>query len=345
VEEANAWLSLIIGNTRLHWGFFRDGQLISTWHTPHLHQPDMELIANGQFQGDAWQALAEATPQNSRPASLISSLPSPLPNPLASPLPEQPLSPSQLWIASAVPSQTSQWLEAAGGARVVHNSHVPIEGLYGTLGCDRAINLLGAGNAVGWPVLVIDAGTALTFTAAIKTSQGSASFYGGAILPGVRLQRQALGERTAALANALSLSQSIFESSCESATDLPDRWGTDTSDAIASGLVYSLISTITDYLYDWWRRFPKGKVIMTGGDSPRLYALMLQALSQGHGLPRQHMAQQQRTPEIISRVQADCTVDTHLMFWGMRAYRQGILDQSAASRTARNTTDSTTAKS
>lgn len=46
-----------------------------------------------------------------------------------------------------------------------------------------------------WPVLVIDCGSALTFTAA----DASGRLAGGAILPGVRLQLAVLGSRTAQL--------------------------------------------------------------------------------------------------------------------------------------------------
>lgn len=315
VEKEAPWLSLVVGNTRLHWGFFQGAKLISSWHTLHMNRQDIELITKGQFQREAWLLTSASISQKLLPASL----------------PTQPIASTQLWIASAVPEQTSKWIEAAKEASVVHNSCIPIEGLYETLGCDRAINLLGAGNTLGWPVLVIDAGTALTFTAGTTTPAGNASFYGGAILPGVRLQRQALGEQTAALIHSLTFSQSIFESADNlkntegPASSVPDRWATDTSNAIASGLVYGMLSSITDYLWDWWRRFPTGRAIMTGGDSPRLYALLLESLSQNHGLPHSDTHTQQRTPEIISRVQADCTVDTHLMFWGMKAYRQILL--------------------
>lgn len=47
----------------------------------------------------------------------------------------------------------------------------------------------------GWPVLVVDCGSALTFTAA----DAGGKLAGGAILPGVRLQLAVLGTRTAQL--------------------------------------------------------------------------------------------------------------------------------------------------
>ncbi|MGC1308756.1 MAG: pantothenate kinase [Phormidesmis sp.] len=265
------WLALVVGNTRLHWGYFRQDNLIRSWHTPHLNREEIDAaIASG--------SLFEV----------------PLPS---------------LWIASAVPAQTDLWCNQSVVAEVVTLKHVPLDDLYPTLGTDRAINLLGAGSILGWPVLVIDSGTALTFTA------GNKGFFGGAILPGIRLQGKVLATGTASLVAAVDSSLTMFSTpavtQCDSGLTLPERsmperWAMDTGGAIASGIIYSAIATITDYLRDWWRTFPTGKAIITGGDGPVLHTLL-----------------QQRTPEIASRV----LVDQNLMFWGMQAYRKGrILD-------------------
>lgn len=53
----------------------------------------------------------------------------------------------------------------------------------------------------GWPVLVVDCGSALTFTAA----DARGTLAGGAILPGVRLQLAVLGTRTAQLPSDIVL--------------------------------------------------------------------------------------------------------------------------------------------
>ncbi len=152
---------------------------------------------------------------------------------------------------------------------------------------------------MGWPVLVIDGGTALTLTAGSQ-----ASLWGGAILPGLRLQTNALTQGTAALAEAVEITQAeLWET-----VALPQRWATNTVGAIASGLTYGILSTLTDYLNDWWQQFPTGNVIFTGGDGSVLYTLF-----------NQHL-QKTKTPEIVSRVQ----VDSDLMFWGMWAYRKAL---------------------
>ncbi|MEL7353123.1 MAG: type III pantothenate kinase [Cyanobacteria bacterium P01_A01_bin.116] len=312
------WLALVIGNTRLHWGLFDHNQLISDWHTPHCTQAIAHQLKQDGFQGAAWDTLSQTTSHDR--------------------LPKQALSISQLWIASAVSAQTALWASATrpinlseplhtegnatqtaqnlDGANVVSRSHIPLLGLYPTLGIDRAINLLGAGETFGWPILVIDSGTALTFTAGIQPKEDLAktgTVYGGAILPGIGLQSQALGQGTAALAQALNAIQALLNTTHSPhglaqpnsvASSLPVRWAQSTPEAIASGLIYASLSTINDYLTDWWIRFPKGRAVITGGDGPLLHTFL-----------------QQRTPEIASKVH----VDHQLMFWGMRAYRHAYL--------------------
>lgn len=281
------WLALVIGNTRLHWAIFAEDKLLGSWHTPHLMAEAAAQLQRQRFQSAAWRSLL-----NISPASL---------------LPKSNWQPSSLWIASVVPAQTALWTNGSAEdtipTQVVTRSHIPLSNLYSTLGIDRAINLLGAGTTVGWPVLVIDGGTALTLTAGSQ-----ASLWGGAILPGLRLQTNALTQGTAALAEAVEITQAEL---WERAT-LPERWATDTVGAIASGLSYGILSTLTDYLNDWWQQFPTGNVIFTGGDSPLLHALFTQHMRKTKNIAR--------TPEIVSRVQ----VNSDLMFWGMWAYRRAL---------------------
>ncbi|MCY7390702.1 MAG: type III pantothenate kinase, partial [Leptolyngbyaceae cyanobacterium CAN_BIN12] len=71
----------------------------------------------------------------------------------------------ELWIASVVPSQNHFW-QAHPRTHFISLEQVPLQGMYSTFGIDRALALWGAIQTVGGPVLVIDAGTALTFTGA-----------------------------------------------------------------------------------------------------------------------------------------------------------------------------------
>jgi type III pantothenate kinase len=68
-----------------------------------------------------------------------------------------------LILASVVPEQTKIWQEYPN-LEVITLEQIPLKNLYPTLGIDRALAVLGAGTKLGFPVLVIDAGTALTFT-------------------------------------------------------------------------------------------------------------------------------------------------------------------------------------
>jgi type III pantothenate kinase len=280
---SETWFALIIGNTRLHWGSFSQEKFLGAWHTSHLDAESANLLIANGFESQSWQAITELTPTEK------------------SALPPAYVSPTALWIASVVPQQTALWLSAA--PQIVERSHILLSGLYPTFGLDRAMTLLGAGSTLGWPVLVIDGGTALTFTAGVDRR-----LYGGAILPGMRLQAWALGEQTAALSEASrdALSGLIHCEPIQNSAGLSARWASDTPGAIASGLLYGAISTLTDYLTDWWQRFPLGKAVITGGDGPMLHRLL-----------------QQRTPEIASRVQ----VDSYLMFWGIHSYRQAVLTE------------------
>jgi type III pantothenate kinase len=289
LSMTSAWLALMTGNTRLHWGFFDQGTLKGVWHTAHLTRGAAEQLKIGGFRADTWQALQEA---ENDAFSLSFNLDRGI-------LPEQAIPLSSLWVAPVVPKQAALW----DAANVVERSHIPLLGLYPTIGIDRAINVLGAGSTLGWPVLVIDSGTALTFTAGVQQVEGNA-IAGGAILPGVNLQRYALAQQTAALGDAKSVfNQSMPERwIMPKPWAMPERWATDTAGAIASGILYGMTATIADYITDWWQRFPAGHVVLTGGDGPLLHALL-----------------QQRTPAMAARVR----VDSYLMFWGMQAYCKG----------------------
>ncbi|HEY9861882.1 MAG TPA: type III pantothenate kinase, partial [Candidatus Obscuribacterales bacterium] len=153
---------------------------------------------------------------------------------------------------------------------------------YPTLGIDRALALWGAGEVYGWPVLVIDAGTALTFTGGAQRQ-----LVGGAILPGLSLQVRALADKTAALP-AIALPET-----------LPKRWANDTQGAIASGIVYMVLAGVMDFIQDWRQAFPGSAVVITGGDRTLLHQYL-----------HQH-------PELAAHIH----IDPNLIFWGMQTCR------------------------
>ncbi len=189
-----------------------------------------------------------------------------------------------LIVASVVPEQTQHWHKNPL-ARVLTLADIPLTGLYPTLGIDRALAVLGAGTSLGWPILVIDAGTALTFTG-VNPHQ---HLVGGAILPGLGLQASFLATKTAALPPI------------QFSPQLPQRWATQTPDAIQSGIIYTLLAGVQDFIQAWWQDYPDSKIALTGGDRNLLYSYLNTKL-----------------PDLGRHL----VVDPHLIFQGMAVIHQ-----------------------
>lgn len=265
------WLALMIGNSRLHWGWFVGGTLCCAWDTNHLPAASVKQAVQRWTAGDWTGGILPPSQMHSKS------------NPLLPLLSEgkNPQSMLPLYLASVVPKQTELW-QTYPNARVMTLDQLPLQGLYPTLGIDRALAVLGAGRTLGWPVLVIDAGTALTFTGA----DAQRRLVGGAILPGLGLQLESLGQRTAALPKI------------ELPEEMPQRWALNTPEAIQSGVVYTVLAGIRDFLEDWWRQFPESRIALTGGDRTSVNTYF-----------------QVQYPEIAPSLIAD----PHLIFWGLQA--------------------------
>ncbi|MHC5614035.1 MAG: pantothenate kinase [Nostoc sp.] len=255
-------LALEIGNSRLHWALFIGETLNSAWDTDYIPESDTQQLAECQTLNDL---LEKTFPRSQQGESLINTL-------LLCPF----------LIASVVPSQTAIW-ETYPNTRVITLDQVPLKDMYPTLGIDRALALWGAGKTWGFPMLVIDAGTALTFTAA----DANQCLIGGAILPGIGLQFAILSQQTGQLP--------LVEMQNFRLT--PPRFALNTTEAIQSGVIYTLLAGIKDFIEAWWDLFPDGKIAIKGGDRTLLINY-LQALY----------------PEIAARL----IVEPNLIFWGMR---------------------------
>ncbi|PPS41268.1 pantothenate kinase [Chroococcidiopsis sp. TS-821] len=251
------WLALVIGNSRLHWAWFNAETLQFAWDTDYLPALVVQKLASGQNVTDFSQEILA-------PKALEFGLAPPI------------------YLASVVPAQTTIW-QAYPNLHEITLAQVPLQGIYPTLGIDRALAVWGAGATWGFPILVIDAGTALTFTGA----NSDRVLVGGAILPGIRLQFQALGERTAALPLVAPKES------------LPPRWGLSTPASIQSGIAYTLIAGIEDFISAWWQEFPASCVVLTGGDR----TLLLNYLQGQH-------------PDIAAKI----TSAPYLIFQGMCCY-------------------------
>lgn len=262
MKPQNVWLALEIGNSRLHWGLFTGATLSQTWDTDHVTESLIQKLCQCQTLDDL---PPEIFPSHVRNRQIF---PDKTPHP-------------PIFLASVVPQQTAIW-QNYPYVRVLTLEQIPLLNMYPTLGIDRALALWGAGKSLGFPMLVIDAGTALTFTGA------DANHYliGGAILPGLGLQFTTLGQKTG------QLPQVQTEITC-----LPPRFALNTPEAIQSGIIYTLLSGIKDFCLSWWQLFPDAKILIKGGDN----ALVLKYL-------------QLEFPEIAARL----VVQPNLFFWGMR---------------------------
>ncbi|MBD2409216.1 pantothenate kinase [Nostoc calcicola FACHB-389] len=258
----NIWLALEIGNSRLHWALFEGETLDRAWDTDYLPESVPYQLAQSQTLHDLLLPIFPTQNQTSSPSS--------------------PSSPLPLLLASVVPSQTAIW-ETYPNVRVITLDQVPLKRMYPTLGIDRALALWGAGKTWGFPMLVIDAGTALTFTAA----DANQCLVGGAILPGLGLQFTTLGQQTGQLP--------LVE--IPNLASLPPRFAVNTTEAIQSGVIYSFLAGIKDFIEAWWNLFPDGKIAIKGGDRT-LIINYLQALY----------------PDIGTHL----IVEPNLIFWGIR---------------------------
>ena len=156
-------------------------------------------------------------------------------------------------ITSVVPDMITSW-HRLPQTQIITTANVPLQGLYSTMGCDRALAAYGAGENYGYPVMVIDAGTAITITAI----DAHKNLMGGAIIAGLRSQFASLYQNTAALPD-LPIPET-----------LPQRWATDTNSAIQAGIAHIFIAGLQAYIDDWRSEFPQSQVIITGGDSDYL---------------------------------------------------------------------------
>jgi type III pantothenate kinase len=223
------WLALAIGNSRCHWAWFIGQELQDSWHSKYV-------------SADNW-------PQQLR-----------LPDNFAAYLQSQKLQLADIPIclASVVPAQTKSWQPYV--QKVLTLADVPLFNLYPTLGIDRALAAYGAGQQYGYPVLVIDGGTALTLTGI----DGDRRLVGGAICPGLGLQLQSLKAGTAALPQL------------QIPRDLPPRWAQDTPSAIMSGVLHGSIASLQGFIQDWHQQFPDSPVLLTGGDGELLHYYLQQ---------------------------------------------------------------------
>ena len=132
---------------------------------------------------------------------------------------------------------------------------LPIGNAYGTpatLGVDRIANAVGAAmRCPGRPVLVIDAGTCITY----DLVDASGVFQGGAISPGMGMRALAMHEHSAKLP-IVGLEGDVAVVA------------TSTEEALRSGVRNGLGYELEGFARDLAHQFPGLVVMVTGGDGP-----------------------------------------------------------------------------
>ncbi len=130
---------------------------------------------------------------------------------------------------------------------------VPVKNLYQypeQVGQDRLVNAFAAIQLYGYPAIVVDFGTAITFDVISKNNE----YLGGMILPGLRISLEALYEKTALLPKTrLKKPEALI--------------GRDTKESMLSGIVYGF-ANLSDGLIRQLKSKLGGKVkvIGTGGN-------------------------------------------------------------------------------
>jgi len=138
------------------------------------------------------------------------------------------------------------------------NTSIPLKNLYKTpetLGKDRLA--MAAGAAMMFPgknVLIVDAGTCLTFDFVSQNSE----YQGGSIHPGLMMRFKSLNSFTARLP-LIRFQEDYFRLT-----------GQSTEESILSGVQYGMVAEINSVISDYKKHYGKVKIILTGGDSAYL---------------------------------------------------------------------------
>lgn len=180
-------------------------------------------------------------------------------------------SPSVLWwIASVNREGVSQLQSLLGNAsvtaqdrvRLLTHTDVPLPTSLENpelVGIDRLLAAWAAWQALHAPLLVVDAGTAIT----IDWVDAEPRFRGGAILPGFEMQLAALAEGTSGLKNAVTQLQrrAVNHDGCDHRFP-----GTNTADAIAAGVYGAVVAAVNAFGQQVTRiAGSPPRVVMTGG--------------------------------------------------------------------------------
>lgn len=137
---------------------------------------------------------------------------------------------------------------------LTHSTPVPMKVKYGTpstLGLDRLAAAIGAESLFpGEALLIVDAGTAIT----ADVVDGSSSFSGGNISPGLSLRFRSLHEHTDLLPELPPVKN-------------PPYFGTDTESAICAGVQWGVVAEIMATAFRARSLYGVSRILLTGGDA------------------------------------------------------------------------------
>jgi type III pantothenate kinase len=245
MPEAINDLVLDVGNTRTKWALFTNEGVSAHGHVPTGNKQALLALLEGRsVTSIAWGSVARPDP------GLLAALRSKAP---------------VLVLSGASPS--------------------PLGNAYATpmsLGADRLANAVAAVRRFpGRPVLVIDAGTCITYD--VCGSDGC--YAGGAIAPGMRMRSKAMHAYSARLPEV-------------DPPPSPDLIGTTTEASLAAGIHFGIVGEIEGFVRRVGKERPGLAVLITGGDGVRfiramesgIFALPLLTLEGYHALLVHHRA-------------------------------------------------------
>ena len=150
--------------------------------------------------------------------------------------------------------KVEEWMTQHGMKRLTADTPIPITNAYSSphsLGMDRLAAAIGAWSMKpGYDLLVVDAGTAITYD--FVSADGI--YKGGNIAPGIELRLKSLHEHTGALPLVSARG------------DVP-MFGTDTETAIRSGVIQGIRKELDGYVNELCSMYPSVLVFLTGGDA------------------------------------------------------------------------------
>ena len=132
------------------------------------------------------------------------------------------------------------------------------------LGVDRWAALIAAWDIYKTPCLVVSLGTAVTIDA-LTATPNSAEFFGGVIVPGLKLLQQTLVSGTSDIANGVASKTGKFE-----------NFPTNTADAVQTGAYLALIGAIAEMAEKLQAHIgnQQAVIILSGGDANILMPLL-----------------------------------------------------------------------